>query len=104
MADHPHLFFTLVIGALLAACSADTPVPPRDPRADRIASLEKITAGCDLPAETLKLISTDEVIIQVQMDTDYGKVDCLLRAIKKADPKLKFGFLGNEAYYTENRQ
>lgn len=85
---------------LLAACSG----PARDPRAETLASLAKITAGCGLPAGTLTLAGTDEVTVAVQPDEDYKKVDCLLTALRKSHPKLKLGFIGNEAYDTGNQR
>lgn len=94
----------LIVGGLLAACSAEAPVAPPDPRAERIASLEKISAGCGLPASTLKLTGADEVAIQLPGDVDDEKFDCLLMAIRKADPKLKFGFVGNESYDVGNQR
>ena len=70
----------------------------------RIAQLEEMTARCGLPARTLALIGADQVSIQVEPDVEYKKVDCLLSEMKKADPKLSYLFVGNEAYGLENQR
>jgi len=89
---------------VLAACAQSAPLAPQDVRAERIARLEKIAATCGLPAETLKLVGTEDLHVQPPADASYESFDCLLKALKKADMPVKMGFVGNEAYDPGNQQ
>jgi hypothetical protein len=94
----------LALGLVSTACTQSKPAQPPDPRAERIASLAKMTERCGVPERTLILIATDEVTMHVDPDVEWGKVECLMYEIKKAEPKLQYMFAGNAPYETENRQ
>lgn len=94
----------LAAAFLLGACDAREITLPHDDRADTLARLEKITAHCGLPTETLGLTGDGIVTVRPSPDSDYAKVDCVLTEIQKTDLKQRYAFVGNEAHDAGNRQ
>jgi hypothetical protein len=94
----------LLPALLIAACAGGGPDTPRDARSERLASLAGMTERCGVPARTLIPIGSDQVTMQVDPDVEWGKVECLIYEIKKAEPKLRYTFTGNAPYDTGNQQ
>jgi plastocyanin len=84
-----------------AACSA---AAPADPQAARAAQLEAMTRRCGVSAKTLVLLGPNEVTIEAGPEVEWGKIECLIHEIRKADPRLQYMFTGNAPYETDNRQ
>jgi hypothetical protein len=101
MARRAAIASVLVIAA--SACGQSAPVAPQDLRSQRVARLEKIAAGCGLPAASLELVGADDVHFQPPPDSKYERVDCVLIALRKTDMPTKLGFVGNEAPAPEIR-
>ncbi|HEX4738346.1 MAG TPA: hypothetical protein VH331_12380 [Allosphingosinicella sp.] len=85
---------------LVSACGPTATSPAR---ADRLNQLHAITSKCGLPNSALKLVGTKELHVQPPPDASYGKVECLLGELKKANLPLNIGFVGNEAYQPEDK-
>ena len=89
----------ILFGLLLfasTACSAETP-GPGELRAQRLSDLKVVTEKCGLPQDTLKLVGTDKLHIQLRADTDFSRTECMLEELRKLPYPLDMGFTGNEA-------
>jgi hypothetical protein len=93
---HNAAAFCLAIFPLVVAY-APPRAGPAGVRAERLGKLRAITRKCGLPESALKLIGTKELLFQLSPNASYRKVDCMLKALKKAHLPLNTGFVGNEA-------
>jgi hypothetical protein len=89
---------------LVPACTGGEQTAPRDTRAEAPGQIAGITRRCGAPEQTLRLIGPGEVTIEAGSDVEWGKIECLIYEIRKAEPKLQYVFTGNAPYETENQQ
>jgi hypothetical protein len=87
----------------LASACRPAATSPTEVRAGRLNQLHAITSKCGLPGSALKLEGTEELHVQPPPDASYGKVECLLTELKKANLPVNIGFVGNEAYQSEDK-
>ena len=81
-----------------AGCAGEPAAPSL--REQRLAALHEIAARCGFPDSVLELEGDDDLHVRPPPDSPYERVDCLLKALKKADMPVKMGFVGNEAHDT----
>ena len=95
---------SLLAAWLAAGCTDVEPAAPLDARSEMLANLAKMTRRCGVPEQTLVPLGPGRVTIQAGPDVEWGRVECLIYEIKKAEPKLQYMFTGNAPYDTGNQQ
>ena len=97
------LFGACLASMSLASACGPAVAPPANMRAERLNKLHAITSKCGLPTSALKLVGIKELHIQPPPDASYWKVECLLTELKKANLPVNIGFVGNEAYRSDDK-
>lgn len=87
---------------MLAGCATS----PTEPEAGGLkAALARVETQCQIKHSTLKLSSDNQVTIAPSADEKYEAIDCLIRELKKPEfADIKLGFVGNEAFATEEQK
>ena len=94
---------TAIPAAALVSCSPSQDAGRNETLSSALARVEE---QCGVAPDTLTLGADNYVKLQPAVGEKYERIDCVLRELNKPEfaNRIKLGFVGNEAFASEEKE